>query len=205
MSAKRAAAILLLAAAPICAHRLDEYLQGTLLSIDRDRLHAQMTLTPGVLILPILLAEIDPDSHGILSDAEQRAYAGRVLRDLSLTADGRRLEPRLISLRFPRLDEMNEGMGEIRLDFEADLPSGPRARIIGIENHHLSRISAYQVNALVPQDPAIRIAAQRRNYTQSSYQVDYNDATASQTRVWSSGVALLAAFALLFLARYATS
>ena len=39
-----AAVILLLAGTPALAHRLDEYLQGTLISVEKARLQAQMTL-----------------------------------------------------------------------------------------------------------------------------------------------------------------
>ncbi len=45
-----AAALLIVAAGvPVSAHRLDEYLQGTIISVEKNRLQAQMTLTPGVL------------------------------------------------------------------------------------------------------------------------------------------------------------
>ena len=42
------AAISVLIALPASAHRLDEYLQGTIISVEKNRLHAEMTLTPGV-------------------------------------------------------------------------------------------------------------------------------------------------------------
>ena len=43
-----------------------------------------------------------------------------------------------------------------------------------IENRHASRIAVYQANALVPRDPELRIVAQKRNYTQSVYEVDFS-------------------------------
>lgn len=173
MRARAAAGILALLAAPAFPHRLDEYLQGAILSIEKDRLQVQMTLTPGVAVFPRLIADIDTDTDGAVSEAEQRAYAARVLQDLSLAIDGQRLSPRLIALRFPAMDEMKEGRGEIQLDFNADLPLGSRNRELTFENHHQPRISAYQVNVLVPRDPNIRIAAQDRNYTQSRYRLEY--------------------------------
>ena len=108
-----AAALLALAGTPATAHRLDEYLQGTILSVEKNRIQAQMTLTPGVAVFPLLLAGMDTDANGIISDAEQRAYASRILRDLSLTIDGSRLTANLLSIRFPAIDEMREGRGEI--------------------------------------------------------------------------------------------
>jgi hypothetical protein len=183
-----AAAILCVAAGAGSAHRLDEYLQNTIVSVERGRVHAQMFLTPGVAVFPLIVARIDTDRNGEISGAEQRAYAGRVLRDLSLAVDGERLRPRLVSLRFPPVEEMREGSGEIEVEFEAELPPVGRSRKLTIENRHESRISAYQVNCLVPDDPRIRVAAQRRNYTQSVYELDYEDTGEREESLFVSGL-----------------
>jgi hypothetical protein len=199
-----AAAILLLAGAPASAHRLDEYLQGTLLSVSRSRMEAQMTLTPGVAVFPLIMAEIDTDASGAISPAEQQAYAARVLRELALSSDGERLVPRLTSASFPTIEEMREGRGEIQLNFSADLPSGGRNRILTLENRHQTRISAYQVNSLVPKDPDIRIEKQIRNYSQSVYRLEYRDTAATRSRpmawlAWLAAAALLLCMRVVFL------
>src|SRR5580692_6856402 len=49
-----AAAILLLTAALARAHRLDEYLQGAIVSVEKYRVDVQITLTPGVAVFPRL-------------------------------------------------------------------------------------------------------------------------------------------------------
>ncbi|HWD98070.1 MAG TPA: hypothetical protein VG345_03505, partial [Bryobacteraceae bacterium] len=80
MSRKLFAGVLLLLIGPQAfAHRLDEYLQGTILSVGKSRLEAQITLTPGVAVFPFLMAVIDTDSDGTISEAERRAYVKRVL------------------------------------------------------------------------------------------------------------------------------
>ena len=71
--------ILLLIAIPAFAHRLDEYLQGTIISIEKDRVNAQITLTPGVAVVPTLLAELDTNGDGVISTAEQSAGIRRLL------------------------------------------------------------------------------------------------------------------------------
>ena len=199
--------IFLLAGTPALAHRLDEYLQGTIISIGKNRLQAQMTLTPGVSVYPIVLSGIDTDADGIISETEQRGYAERVLRDLSLTIDGRRLTPRLISTQFPTLGEMKEGLGEIRIEFNADLPGKGSNRRLTLENHHQSRIAAYQVNCLVPRDPDIRIVAQHRNYLQSLYELDYVQSGVRSESLslgwWFVDRGWLVAVALLLFARFA--
>ncbi len=168
-----AAVIFLLAGKPALAHRLDEYLQGAIVSVGKDRVDAQLILTPGVAVSPVVVAEIDVDGDGIISAIEQHAYSSRILRDLSLKIDGQVLTPRLVSMQFLTIEEMKAGRGEIQLEFAADLPPGGSQRKLTFENHHQSRIAAYQVNCLAPRDPDIRILAQSRNYSQSFYELDF--------------------------------
>lgn len=158
---------------PASAHRVDEYLQATLISVEKDDVHVFMRLTPGIAVSSVVLASIDSNGDGVISDTEQRAYAERVLRGLSLTVDGHRLTPRLVSVDFPQVEEMREGLGEIRIAFTADLPNGGGKRSLVFENHHQSRIAAYLVNCLTPRDRNISVIAQNRNEDQSFYQLDY--------------------------------
>ena len=166
--------LLLSVATPAFAHRVDEYLQATTISVGSDRVQAQIRLVPGIEVLPTVLAFIDTDRDGVVSDAEQRTYAERVLRDLSLSVDGVRLPLRLLSSKFADLELMRDGRGVIQIDFDAEVPRGGAAvRWLVFENRHFSRIAEYLVNSLVPRDPAISLGAQRRNYEQSSYRLDY--------------------------------
>ncbi len=160
------------------AHRLDEYLQYTILSVEPTRVKAEISLTPGVATCPVIIALIDTNGDGILSNAEQRAYAARVLDDISLSVDGQSLRPRLVGIDFPTVAEMREGQGEIRLQIDADVPAAGAARELRLENRHQSGIAAYLVNCLVPQDRGIRIISQQRNESQSQYELQYTQAQA---------------------------
>lgn len=155
------------------AHRLDEYLQAALISVNKDDVQVAMRLVPGVAVAEAVLAEIDTNRDGILSDAERRAYSERVLQELSLSVDGNRLSLRLVSVEFPKPAEIREGLGEIQIEFTASLPRGGADRKITFENHHQSRVAAYLVNCLVPRDRDIHIKAQHRNEQQSFYQLEY--------------------------------
>lgn len=168
-----AAAIILCAGSSAPAHRLDEYLQATLIMLEKDRVQAQMYLTPGVAVFPAVLAAIDSDGDGAISAAEERAYARRVLRDLSLSVDGTHLSLRLVSTTFADIGELKQGRGNIEVDFIADLPSGGRERRLIFENRHETRLAAYLVNCLTPHTRDIRIVAQKRNYEQSYYELNY--------------------------------
>jgi hypothetical protein len=193
--------ILLCIGARASAHRLDEYLQAATISVSKDRIQAQLRLTPGVAVFPVVFAAIDTNADGVLSETEQRTYAGRVIRDLSITIDGVHLKPRLVSMRFPGLGELKEGLGEIQLELKADLPPGGVDRRLIFEDHHESRISAYLVNVLVPLDPNIRIKDQNRNYQQSFYQLDYEQSGVHLGPVsftgWPTAAAWLCAALLL--------
>ena len=202
-----ACAMLLVAAASGHAHRLDEYLQATTLSLEQDRVEANVRLVPGVAVFPIALANIDTDKDHVISEAEQRSYAERVQRDLSLTMNGERLRLRLISWTFPNLDALKEGLGEIHLQFDADVPRGASSRTLVFENHHQKAIGTYLVNCLIPRDGAIRITAQNRNRDQSLFQLDYvqagTDSASTLAGGWSGPWSWADTAALLLLAAVA--
>jgi hypothetical protein len=185
-----AAVIVVSLGIPASAHRVDEYLQATLISVEKGHLDAFMRLTPGIAVSSVVLASIDTNADGVISQTEKQAYAERVLADLSLTVDGNRLTPRLVSMDFPEVEEMKEGVGEIRIAFTAALPGGGRNRRLVFEDHHQSRIAAYLVNCLTPRDRNIRVILQNRNEDQSFYQLDYVQAgerSEPQYLEWWSG------------------
>jgi hypothetical protein len=55
------------------AHRLDEYLQATLVTVKQDEVRASMRLIPGISVAPSVIANIDINHDGILSVAEQQS------------------------------------------------------------------------------------------------------------------------------------
>jgi hypothetical protein len=179
------AAFFMAAVTPVAAHRLDEYLQATFVAVEKDRARLDMYLTPGANVLPSVLADIDTDADGVISETEQRTYAVRVLVDLSITLNDTRLSPRFISVEFPALAQMKEGLGEIHLEFTVDLPRSGTNRSLRLANRHHSQIAVYQVNSLVSRDPDIRIGSLRRDSTQSIFELEYTqvDRSARSTQL----------------------
>ncbi len=165
---------------PVFAHRLDEYLQAMMVAIEQGQIHASMRLIPGVAVSSAVIAAIDSNGDGAFSEAEQQTYAREVLGDLSLSADGHALKPRLRAVSFPAPADMREGLGEIHIEFDADLPTGGPHRTLVIENHHEPRVSVYLMNSLVPEDRNIRVTAQNRNQNQSYFRLDYVQAGSQQ-------------------------
>jgi len=159
------------------AHQLDEYVQAAKIAVARDLVRVELRLTPGVKVLPRVLAVIDTNGDGVFSSAEQRAYAERVRGDVAVSIDGTPIALRLVTLGFPDVADMREGLGEIRMDFEAAVPSGGADRTLTFENRHLPDVAVYLANALVPQDSAVRIDAQQRSYDQSSFTLDYSQSS----------------------------
>ena len=122
----------LAAPAPAGAHRLDEYLQATRLSIDIGRVDLEIDLTPGVAVAPQVFAWIDTNRDDRISDAEAEAYARQLLSSVALSVDGRPVPVTLIEIRVPQFREMNLGAGIIRVRATAKLPA------TGAGRHHVS-------------------------------------------------------------------
>ena len=200
-----AAACVLLLVETASAHRIDEYLQATILTLEANRVHASMRLIPGILISSSVIAAIDTDGNGDFSESEERAYAQRVLSDLSITIDGNSVQPTLVSWSFPQPGQMHDGLGEIHIEYTAELPSCGLNRTLILANNHLSRASVYLMNVETPQDLNLRVLAQKRNEQQSLYEVDYQQLTAADAHpsapwrdasVWLNGVQFSSLFHL---------
>jgi len=156
------------------AHRLDEYLQATRISIEAGRIVVEMNLTPGAAVAEGVIAEIDRDGNGKLSPAETAAYARNVVRFLLLEVDGTEQSLILEQYRFPSPEDMRQGLGIIRLSASGSTPSilaGPHHLVF--KNTHRSDIGVYLVNALVPSDERIRIHGQSRDFLQREYTLEY--------------------------------
>jgi hypothetical protein len=75
-------------AAPAAAHRVDEYLQATRVSIDIERVDLEIDLTAGSALASEVFAWIDTNRNGEISNTEGEEYAQQVLRSIVLKVDG---------------------------------------------------------------------------------------------------------------------
>lgn len=155
------------------AHRADEYLQATRIELTSSTAGFEMRLVPGIAVATTVLNAIDTNHDGELSEIEARNYALQVLDDLSLTLDGHPTPLRLLSHRLDSVDDLRQGLGEIHLTLDADLPDGGASRRMVFENHHEPTISAYIANTLVPDGRDIRITRQSRDFRQVVCTIDY--------------------------------
>lgn len=175
-------AVLGFLAKPAFAHRLDEYLQATIFSFQPGSIHATLRMVPGVAVAPGVIAKIDSNGDGILSDKEQQEYANEVLRDLLLEEDAQPVELHLQSFTFPSIEQIEGGVGEIELTFSAPLPYRTGRHELSYENRHMPKISVYLVNSLVPEDATLQLGHQARSQNQSSYTVSFGGADSAPPR-----------------------
>src|SRR5438067_9050604 len=73
------------------AHPLDVYLQATYITVAPAQIVVELDLSPGVLVAPQVLPQLDSDGDQQISDAEGQAYGDAMLRNIVLQVDGKPL------------------------------------------------------------------------------------------------------------------
>ena len=176
------------------AHRLDEYLQATRLSIGLDKVDIEIDLTPGVAAASRVFAAVDANGDGQLSEAEGRTYAQQVLSSVTLRLDHRTLPVKIIDLHLPQFRDMNQGVGTIRIRAVAGFAAtSAGSHKMSFLNQHMPGGSVYLVNALVPENPRIQLGGQQRDQQQHGMTLDYHVAV---DPIWLKGIPLAGGVAL---------
>jgi hypothetical protein len=158
----------------LSAHRLDEYLQAARLSIGQGGVEVDLNLTPGVVVADRVIADLDRDRDGSLSEDEKRAYARQVLDAIQLQNDGRSLRLAPITTAFPDLEAFRHGEGTIQIRAAAVLPRlSTGDHRLTFRNTYRRDVSVYLANALLPDSDRIAITAQHRDGDQRDLTIDY--------------------------------
>jgi hypothetical protein len=145
------------------AHRLDEYLQATRLSLSANQVGIEIDLTPGVDVAPMIFARINTDHDGRISSSEAGVYAKEVVNETVLELDGHRARLDLLRYDFPSFEEMNAGVGIIRIYARAMWTGISGEHALKYENNHQTNLGVYLVNALRPTKNDIEIREQHRD------------------------------------------
>ena len=187
------------------AHRLDEYLQATRISVARGHVTAEVSLTPGAAVAGSVISAIDRDRNGEISAAEGLASAEGVVNSFSLEVDGLRRGLALDEHRIPSA-EIRRGEGVIRLRASAPIFADAVGRHrLSFSNTHRSDIGVYLVNALVPEDSQIGINGQSRDMLQREFHMEYTvserEDNLELAAVWPPVLGLSLAAALLAITR----
>ena len=160
------------------AHRLDEYLQATLIGVTPSCIDVEIQLTPGVAILQAWMRAIDQDHDGRISPQEERAYVERVTREVDLRVDGVPAPLAVVESEFPTLDAMRDGLGTIVIKLRA----ARRGHELRFENRHLPQVSAYLVNCLADPSDDLVVGRPRRDEAQRSIEFEYSFGAAPGSR-----------------------
>lgn len=158
------------------AHRLDEYLQASRVSLARDQVALEIDLTPGASIAARVVALVDRDGDGRISPLEAEAYGRAVVRDARLEVDGHAVPLTLTRAEASSIEEMREGLGSIRLVAVGSLgqAGGAGHHQLHLRNDHHPESSVYLVNALVPRTRDVVVTAQVRDTHQRDFHLDYD-------------------------------
>jgi hypothetical protein len=170
------AALALVCSARVSAHRLDEYLQAARIGVGANGVHLEMSLTPGVAVADRVIREIDRDGDGVMSEAEQRAYAERVLTAITLRVDDApALRLSLAGSSFPDPVTISSGNGVIAIRSDARLsPLTAGTHRVVFRNTFVEDKSVYLANALVPDDDRVAVTGQERRVDQSELTIAFS-------------------------------
>jgi hypothetical protein len=160
--------------ASLSAHRLDEYLQATRVSLAHTRATLEIDLTPGTSVADGIIALIDRDGDSSISPLEAESYGRDVLTDVICELDGQPIALTLSHVEVPSLDEMRYGMGTIQLRASGAVePRLSLRRELHVRNNHQAGSSVYLVNALIPSDRGISVVSQTRDAKQRDVRIAY--------------------------------
>ncbi|WP_395369496.1 hypothetical protein [Komagataeibacter diospyri] len=168
-----AAAGLATTCSPAGAHRLDEYLQATVIDITRQDIAVTLRLTPGADVAYGVIHQIDSNGDGILSPQEQQAYGAWIRQGLSFSINGNPVSLTTGGAAFPSVTTLRTGSGVISLCFHITTSLTPGSYRLVYTNHGSDPDMVYLVNGLLPHDRAIHIQRQQRSVNQSTYELDF--------------------------------
>ncbi len=179
-SARLASAFAVLLPVVAEAHRLDELLQATFVSVGTNHITLALSMTPGVDVSRQIIPLIDADHDGAISAKEASGYADRVRTNLFLAVDAKPLPLLLTSSSFPPVADMKEGLGTISLVFTASTPAfSTGTHRLRFRNNHQTNLSVFLANALVPESKSVSIVRQTRDFNQTTLEFDFSVTPAS--------------------------
>lgn len=156
------------------AHPLDVYLQATYITVSPTEIVVELDLTPGVLVAPEVLAALDSDGDGQITDAESSAYVDAILSNVVLQVDGQSTPLTVTRIDMPTYLNIQAGYGTIRVFTTASLTGDlTGTHQIAYANNNAPTGAAYQVNTFVENGAAITLGTQNRDDIQQSLTVDY--------------------------------
>lgn len=156
------------------AHPSDAYLQASYITIHSSRIEIELNLTPGVLVAPQVLPELDKNNDQQISEAEGAAYVNDVVRNLAVQVDERALALDVSKIELPTYLNLQAGYGIIRVVASAAFDKNTSgAHQLLYKNNNAPAGVAYQVNVLVGKDTSIALGQIIRNENQQRFSLEF--------------------------------
>ena len=132
------AAWLLPALAPgwALAHPVDEVVQGAYLTLARGAVRLELDLTPGTEVADGVLRAIDANGDRQLSDAEARGFGERVLKQSTLTLNGKAVAWRLDRVSAPDYQDLQLASATLKIYAVAQRVDRAGAQGLAYENRY---------------------------------------------------------------------
>jgi hypothetical protein len=162
------------AGATVSAHLQDEYLHAARIAIEPHGVRVELSLTPGVAVADAVIRDIDVDGNAALSSTEQRRYAERVLRGISLRVDDRDVPLGVAGIRFAEPAALRNG--DVAITVEAVSPAlrlAPGTHHVAFRNGNAAHGAVYLANALMPEGNQVAITKLARAVDQSHLTVAF--------------------------------
>ena len=97
------------------AHPLDEVVQGAYLTLSPGTVQLELDLTPGEKVAATVLKALDANGDQSISEAEAKAFAQRVLEQLSLSLDRKALRWTLDKVTAPPYQNLKLGSDTLKI------------------------------------------------------------------------------------------
>jgi len=173
------------------AHRLDELLQATRISVDASSIQIELALSPGVDVADGFIQSIDLNHDGTLDDGEVRDFGRHVAGALTLSVDRHALPLSVAQWQVEPIDALRQGIGTIRLVARAEAGVASGRHVLMFGNQFQPAGSVYLVNALTPADSHIHFGQPQRDAQQRTFTIDYVRNASWSAVVWPAVAAAL--------------
>jgi len=131
------------------AHPVDEVVQGAYLILALGEVRLELDVTPGSQVAGTLLKSLDANADGRITEAEARAYAGRVLAQSTLALDGVAVPWRLDKVSVPPYENLETGNDILKIYAVAKRPDRTGTHSLSYQNRYQPAKSQWTANVFL--------------------------------------------------------
>lgn len=128
------------------AHPVDEVVQGAYLTLAPGQVRLELDLTPGTEVADAVLRAIDANGDRRLSDAEGRGFGERVLKQSTISLNGKPVAWRLDRVSMPSYEEVRDATPTLKVYATAPRLERKGAQTLGYENRYQPARSQWIAN-----------------------------------------------------------